>query len=142
MERAFLLQDGLATDRRTHLTWIRCAIGMHWDTQRQQCIGRPTGLRQDQARKAATQAGPGWHVPTAYELSTLRVDSCVGPKIDAKVFPNVASSEFGEGANFWTSTEALPGTFYFVNFADGSVDFHSAGFFLSTILVRNAPGDR
>ncbi|CAL8475056.1 protein of unknown function [Caballeronia sp. S22] len=67
--------------------------------------------------------------------------TCNGPKIDTRAFPGIALSDFGEGANFWTSTAAMPGTFYYFNFTDGSVDFHSAGFGLSVILVRSSETD-
>ncbi|SAK45599.1 hypothetical protein AWB77_00848 [Caballeronia fortuita] len=36
----------------------------------------------------------------------------------------------------------MPGTFYYVNLTDGSVDFHSAGFSLSVLLVRTEPEGR
>ncbi|MDR5736531.1 MULTISPECIES: DUF1566 domain-containing protein [unclassified Caballeronia] len=134
---AFVFRDDVAMDRATGLIWKRCAVGMKWDKNGKQCNGRPTGLSHDDARKAAQSAGIGWRVPSGHELQTLRVDSCNGLKINTKVFPGVRLSDFGEGANFWTSTAALPGTFYYFNFTDGSVDFHSSGFALSTLLVRS-----
>lgn len=136
------LQDGLAIDRNAGLVWKRCAIGREWDKRGQRCTGRPTGLSQGDARQAAQRAGPGWRIPTGREMDTLRRNACNGPKIDTNAFPDIALSDFGEGANFWTSTAAMPGTFYYFNFTDGSVDFHSAGFALSVLLVRSAEINR
>ncbi|MDR5812533.1 DUF1566 domain-containing protein [Caballeronia sp. LZ033] len=127
-----------ATDPGKRLVWKRCAVGMEWDQRSGRCTGNPLGLSHDEAKKAAKRTGPGWRLPTAEELGSLRRRTCSGPKIDAKVFPAVAASDFGEGANFWSATAAeIPGTLYYVNFTDGAYDFHSAGFSLSVFLVKN-----
>jgi hypothetical protein len=132
-----VLQGDVAVDRKAGLVWKRCAVGREWDARANRCIGRPVGLSQNEAHRAARAAGAGWRVPSGGELQTLRLDACKGPKIDSRAFPDIALSDFGEGANFWTSSAAMPGTFYFFDFIDGSVDFHSAGFALSVLLVRN-----
>ncbi|BBU26760.1 hypothetical protein BTHE68_04940 [Burkholderia sp. THE68] len=136
-DKDITLQGDLAIIRKTGLIWKRCAVGREWDKNKQRCAGQPAGLSQDEARRAARRAGPGWRVPTGREMDTLRVNSCKGPKIDARAFPDVALSDFGEGAKFWTSTAAMPGTYYYFNLTDGSIDFHSAGFTLSVLLVRS-----
>ncbi|WP_238284842.1 DUF1566 domain-containing protein [Caballeronia novacaledonica] len=141
LDRDLVLEGDVAINRKTGLTWKRCAVGRKWSKDGQQCTGRPTGLSQNEARQAAQRAGPGWRIPTGRELGTLRMHTCNGPKIDTRAFPGIALSDFGEGANFWTSTAAMPGTFYYFNFTDGSVDFHSAGFGLSVILVRSSETD-
>jgi hypothetical protein len=137
-EKPWTINAGEATDAEKRLVWKRCAVGMEWDQHNERCTGKPSGLSHDDAQKAARRAGRGWRLPTAEELGSLRRKTCVGPKIDMKVFPATAASDFGEGANFWTDTAAaIPGTSYYVNFTDGSYDFHSAGFSLSVLLVRN-----
>jgi hypothetical protein len=138
--KKLVLQGELARDRQSGLVWKRCAVGQEWNTRENRCNGSPTGLNQKEARLAAQRAGPGWRVPTGSEMETLRVNACRGPKIDVRVFPDIVSADFGEGANFWTSSAALPGTFYFFDFTDGSVDFHSDGFTLSVLLVKNEFG--
>ncbi|PTW60881.1 uncharacterized protein DUF1566 [Breoghania corrubedonensis] len=132
----FLLHDDEATDLKHGLTWKRCAVGMRWNAEKQNCSGEVLGLGLNEALEYAKKQGNGWRVPTGEELSTLFVEKCEGPWIDTTVFPDVAASDFGEGAAFWTSTEAIPDTFYFFDFTNGYVDMHSRGFHLSVFLVR------
>ncbi|GEO84699.1 hypothetical protein GCM10007920_04640 [Ciceribacter naphthalenivorans] len=131
------MKEGVATDRKSRLVWNRCAVGMEWNTDKKRCTGEPDGLNQEAAQKAAQNAGEGWRVPTGEELETLLLDTCEGLKIDNSAFPDIKSSDYGEGANFWTSTEAMPGMFYFFDFANGYADMHSAGYGLSVLLVRD-----
>ncbi|MDR5778595.1 DUF1566 domain-containing protein [Caballeronia sp. LZ065] len=138
IDTSWSISAGEATDPAKRLVWKRCAVGMEWNQRSGRCTGNPLGLSHDEAKKAAKRTGPGWRLPTAEELGSLRRRTCSGPKIDARVFPAVAASDVGEGANFWSATAAeIPGTLYYVNFTDGSYDFHSAGFSLSIFLVKN-----
>ncbi|MEI2387550.1 DUF1566 domain-containing protein [Breoghania sp. JC706] len=133
----FVLRGDEAIDQKHGLTWKRCAIGMRWAPQEKRCLGDPLGLGLNEALEYARKEGNGWRVPTGEELGTLLVDTCEGPKIDSTVFPDVAASDFGEGAAFWTSTEAMvPNAFYFFDFTNGYVDMHSQGFGLSVFLVK------
>lgn len=125
------------TDQTSGLVWQRCAVGMEWAASESRCIGEPEGLDLNAAYDAAANAGDGWRVPTGAELETLLFDTCEGAKIDSTAFPNISSSDFGDGANFWTSTEAMPGMFYYFEFMHGYVDMHSPGFTLSALLVRD-----
>ena len=134
----FLLQGDEATNREHGLTWKRCAIGMRWDAGAQTCSGAVSDLGLNEAIDYARREGDGWRVPTGKELETLSLDTCDGPKIDTVAFPNIAAADIGEGAQFWTSSEALPDMFYFFDFTNGFVDMHSQGFHLSVLLVKDA----
>lgn len=132
------VKNDVAIDHTTGLIWRRCAAGTRWNSRMSQCDGEVSGLTQKQALVAARRAGSEWHVPSAAELASLRLNTCEGPKIDTHAFPNVSSSDRGEGMNFWSSTSAISSdTFYYLNFADGSFDFHSGGFNLALLLVRS-----
>ena len=132
----FLLQGDEATDRTHGLTWKRCAVGMQWDREAGHCSGEVLGLGLNEALDHARKEGDGWRVPTGQELETLLLDTCEGPKIDGVAFPDVSASDFGEGAKFWTSTEAIPDMFYFFDLANGYADMHSRGYHLSVLLVK------
>jgi hypothetical protein len=132
------IKADVAIDHASGLIWQRCAVGTNWSSSAKQCDGQLRGLTQSEAVAAARRAGPGWRVPNVKELASLRLSTCKGLKIDTRVFPNVNSSDLGEGASFWTSTPAISSdTFYYLNFTDGSFDFHSEGFNLAVLLVRS-----
>lgn len=125
-------------DDTSGLVWKRCAAAAHWNSRTKRCEGDVRGMSHSEALSVARQAGAGWRVPTDRELASLRLNTCKGPKIDTRAFPNIDSVDFGEGANVWTSSQAISSdTFYYVNFTDGSFDFHSDGFALGVLLVRN-----
>ena len=134
----FVLQGDEATSREHGLTWKRCAVGMQWDAEMQKCSGEARGLGLNEALDYASKTGEGWRVPTGPELETLLAQTCEGPKIDTVAFPSIAASDFGEGATFWTSTEAMPDMFYFFDFTNGYADIHSQGFHLSVLLVKDS----
>nr|WP_272213059.1 DUF1566 domain-containing protein [Marinicella sp. W31]MDC2879000.1 DUF1566 domain-containing protein [Marinicella sp. W31] len=133
----FVLQGDEVTSREHGLTWKRCAIGMRWDAAAQTCSGEARGLGLNEAIDYARKEGGGWRVPTGPELETLILNTCEGPKIDPVAFPNIAATDFGDGALFWTSTEAMPDMFYFFDFTNGFFDMHSQGFHLSVLLVKD-----
>ncbi|MGU3575413.1 DUF1566 domain-containing protein [Brucellaceae bacterium C25G] len=137
LEENFITQGEHAEDRRTGLIWKRCAAGMKWDETKESCIGQPQSFNQKTALEEAQINGKEWRVPSGEELETLLVDTCAGPKINTRIFPSTEASDYGEGAKFWTSTEAMPGMFYYFDFTNGWVDMHSAGYRLSLILVKN-----
>lgn len=134
--RSFVLKGEIAQDPETGLTWKRCAEGMRWDQAQRRCTGTPDTFNQESAGKAALSAGAGWRVPTGEEMQTLLLDTCAGPKIDTRAFPSTEAANLGEGAKFWTSTEALPGMYYFFDFTNGWADMHSAGYSLPLMLVK------
>jgi hypothetical protein len=134
----FDLKGQVAVDKNTGLQWQRCALGMVWSDAGRGCTGTPLGLTNEEAMKAALKSENGWRVPTAQELDSLFMDSCDGPKIDQVAFPNIAASDLGEGAEFWTSTQVLPpNMYYYFNLTEGYADMHSSGYHLSVFLVRN-----
>lgn len=139
--RHLVIRGDTAADQRSGLIWKRCAVGMTWSKAEGTCTGEPRSLDQEAAGAVAAEAGPGWRVPTGRQLETLLIDTCDGPKIDTRAFPATEASDYGESAKFWTSTEALPGMFYYFDFANGWADMHSAGYGLSVLLVmeREAP---
>ncbi|MET3600861.1 DUF1566 domain-containing protein [Martelella mangrovi] len=134
----FLLQGDEATNPQHGLTWKRCAVGMQWDAGAETCSGEARGLGLNAAIDYAGAQGEGWRVPTGRELETLTLDTCEGPKLDTIAFPNIAATDFGDGALFWTSTEAMPDMFYFFDFTNGFVDMHGQGFHLSVLLVKDS----
>lgn len=132
------IKGEIAMDRKSGLIWRRCIAGTRWNGRTNQCVGEVNGFTQNEALALARHSASGWRIPSAKELASLRLNTCSGPKIDARVFPNVASSDFGEGMNFWTSTSAISAdTFYYLDFTDGSLDFHSDGFSLAILLVKD-----
>lgn len=134
----FLLQRDEATSREHGLTWKRCAVGMQWEAAAQTCTGEARDLSLNEAIDDAASKGGGWRVPTGHELETLILDTCDGPRIDTVAFPNIAATDFGDGALFWTLTEAMPDMFYYFDFTSGFVDMHSRGFHLSVLLVKDS----
>lgn len=108
---------------------------MQWDAGANHCTGEPYAVSLGEAHDHAKGQGNGWRIPTGPELESLLRDTCAGPKIDG-AFPDIAASDFGEGATVWTSTEAIPNMFYFFDFTTGYADMHSQGFQLSVLLVR------
>lgn len=125
-------------DSRAQLVWRRCLLGTTWNVRSKSCAGVVKGYSQKEAERAAKAFHGEWRLPTEPELETLLVDSCAGMKIDRRIFPNVAAADFGEGAKIWTSSQALPEMFYFLNFSNGGLDMHSAGFGLGILLVKEA----
>ncbi len=108
----FFVQDGIATDTETGLTWLRFAHGQQWET------GTVTGEAEvrnwDNAMKIPSEfnrigyAGCNdWRVPTIDELKTL-IDKERGEErnfIDVNVFPK-------NGAYFWSSSPYADGSNY------------------------------
>lgn len=131
-----VLRGELATDTGRALTWKRCAAGMKWNASANRCTGEPFAMSLSEAHAYAQSLGKGWRVPTGPEMESLLRNTCKGPKVDTTAFPDIAASDFGEGATFWTSTEAIPGMFYFFDLMAGYADMHSQGFQLSVLLVK------
>lgn len=133
----FSLKGDEAYDQTTGLTWKRCALGMQWDKAHTTCSGAAETYNLDAAKAAARAAGPGWRVPRAEDLETIMIGMCDGPQVDRRAFPAIEASDFGEGATFWTTSEAMSGMFYYFDFVNGLVDMHSPGYGLSVLLVKN-----
>lgn len=113
--------DGTVTDKTTHRTWLRCALGMEWRDG--SCIGQTQEYSYGSADSAIDElnkvrmAGRGdWRIPTVEELSGIVETRCARPAINLKVFP------YSPESGFWTSTEN-PGfatqRVWLVHFFDG-----------------------
>lgn len=132
----FTIEGDHVTDRKSGLTWKRCALGMQWNAQSQQCTGLPAAFNQNEAKQAAQALGDQWRLPSGAELETLLMETCSGHQIDPNAFPNISASDEGEGAKFWTSTPAMAGMFYYFDLLNGYADMHSSGFSLSVLPVK------
>lgn len=132
----FAFEGDNAIDGRTGLIWKRCAVGMVFNGK-WRCHGEARLRTQQEAQEAALEAGDGWRVPRGDELQSLLRKTCMGPKTDTVAFPDVKANPAGEGIKYWTSTPALPGTFYYFEFAEGVADAEKAGVRLPVRLVRD-----
>ena len=92
----FFVQDGVATDTKTGLMWLRFSYGQRWENGN--IIGDPEKINWYYAMKIPEEfnqkVGCGgftdWRVPNIDELKTL-IDKVKGEKgnyIDADIFPN------------------------------------------------------
>ena len=106
-------------DRKSGLTWRRCAEGMSWKGKT--CTGQAVFLSHAEAMargKANATPDQAWRLPTMKELSgvvAVREAEEGRAAIDPAVFPATPP------ARFWTSTPVGPGYFMFVGFVEGSV---------------------
>ncbi|WP_158291705.1 DUF1566 domain-containing protein [Lampropedia puyangensis] len=133
----FELKEAHVLDHQTGLTWMRCSIGKQWDGQ--SCTGDVQLMNLAAAQEAAKKQGQGWQVPTIEQLHSLVIQPCNTAAIDTHVFPDV--EDLGDGAPYWSQTPiaSLPGLIYYIDFMDGAVDGHSAGFSLALRLVQTHP---
>lgn len=94
--RYTLNSDGTAIDKKTGLTWMRCALGQIWDGST--CTGSPQiyAWRQTLETAANTRfAGRSdWRVPNKKELQSLLEYRCVNPAINLTAFPNATNHWF------------------------------------------------
>ena len=100
-ESEFLLhEEGIASDKTTGLMWMRCALGQEWKGGT--CGGKAASYSWPEALKATTQYDFGgyadWRLPNKNELASIVEERCVGPSINATVFPATPITFF------WTSS--------------------------------------
>ena len=116
--------DGTVTDIVSGLTWMRCALGQHWNGS--DCEGNALLLSWGEAmvhvqdKSTSTSGGnmmqvnaneqkqdasesSQWRVPRLNELAGITDLRCHSPRIDLALFPNTAASAF------WT-TNSVPGS--------------------------------
>lgn len=101
LDDEFLIEDGVATDLRDNLVWMRCSVGQRY--QNGTCEGDPQLLHFSAIPKNLEMANAGrhpaigktkrykWRLPTKSEFRTiLYVPGCGGrtPDINTNVFPN------------------------------------------------------
>jgi hypothetical protein len=133
--------DGTATDMKTGLMWMRCALGQTWTGAT--CTGTVSkyvwsdALAQAQAATFASHSD--WRVPNVKELLSIVERSCA-PAINSEIFP--ATSTW----SYWTSSPNVSGNAtdaYLVGFGQGGnlVDHKTSvdtNFQYPVRLVRNA----
>ncbi len=97
--------NGTVLDKKTSLTWMRCALGQTWSNNT--CTGswqKHTWLDALQMAKDAVFAGEtDWRLPNQKELQSLVEVSCYDPAINITAFPN-ATDSLSEW--FWSSTSS------------------------------------
>ncbi len=89
----FKLQEGVATDTQTGLTWMRCAVGQRYaqaacsidyDTMNWHVAKIVSGDFNGQGGYAGYR---DWRLPTQDELGTLVEQHCTAPAYNLAVFP-------------------------------------------------------
>jgi len=124
------------TDSTTHLTWRRCAEGMHWDGK--SCSGKLAKYNYAGAKKAAEAAksgGKAWRIPTRDELVALFDGSAKKkPKLDGQAFPKATKGPF------WASRPGSDDDLnaWLVNFNNGKVRANLGQAKFPLLLVRAA----
>lgn len=131
----FTLNGAEVTDKRTGLTWKRCAEGQAWSGST--CTGTATYHNHVAALALAktansSQSATGWRLPNVKELASLADKGCQSPAIDSTAFPATPSSWF------WSSSPYVGGSdsAWFVGFYNGSVNSYNRGDDYRVRLVR------
>ncbi len=110
------LSDGTVIDQHTHLVWMRCSVGQHWDNAKSTCNGEAQSLAWLQAKQyASKQSNGGWRLPSIDELSSITELRCYNPAIDLKLFPQTPAS------HYWSATPFAnrAGHYWLVQFLSG-----------------------
>ena len=92
--------DGTLTDIDSGLTWMRCALGQHWDGNT--CLGQPghyTWQSAQQTVREFNQVGgyvehKDWRVPKLPELAGIVERHCNNPRINLQLFPATPATYF------------------------------------------------
>jgi hypothetical protein len=109
------MNNGLAQDPLTGLTWFRCSAGQRWEDG--QCQGNPLMLPFEEAQSWAASvelAGfDDWRVPEIDEMSSLVESNCKLPSINTRVFPGIEAEVYWSSEpNFWMRSMAWSLFFY------------------------------
>lgn len=110
-------RDALVYDRKTDLTWQRCAVGQRWLPGQgglPTCTGQPVRLTFDAAKRLEAK---GWRIPTLDELVTLLVKDAQ-PRIDAQAFPATPATYF------WATDNRDKASAWYVSFDDGRTNHY------------------
>lgn len=88
--------DGTVTDKRTRLTWKRCAEGQTWSGST--CTGAAQYYNWDEAMALGSN---GWELPTVAQLLTIVDAGHASPTYNQTIFPNATTW------SLWSSTSYL-----------------------------------
>ena len=117
-KRFKLLTDDTVVDQQSHLVWMRCSIGQHWDDKKQTCRGEAEAFTWLQANNYQNEQSGGdnrWRLPSIKELSSITDLSCYNPAINLQLFPNTPASHYWSATPFSNRT----GHFWLVQFLNG-----------------------
>ncbi len=127
--------NGTVLDKKTALTWMRCALGQTWN--KGVCTGSAQSHNWQSALENAKNtefAGKNnWRLPNQKELQSLVESRCYDPAINLTAFPNAVSDLF------WSSSPVayLSSSAWLVYFGYGyGAWYHKDGVYYVR-LVRN-----
>lgn len=129
--------DGTVVDKKTTLTWMRCALGQNWENSI--CAGSAQihlWTSALQAAESAVFAGKNdWRLPNQKELQTLVENRCYDPAINLTAFPNTA----GGWTVYWSSSPVayLSDSAWAVSFYYGSGNWNLKNDYGYVRLVRS-----
>ncbi len=96
--------NGTITDTQTKHTWLRCAVGMHWDGS--SCAGKSLEYSYTEALEVTDELNEkrvggrsDWRIPTIAELESIVEPRCFSPAINLDLFP------YSPQSGFWSSTD-------------------------------------
>ncbi len=127
--------NGTVVDKKTALTWMRCALGQAWNNN--SCTGSAQPYNWQNALQAAGitvfSGKSDWRLPNIKELQSLVESRCYDPAINLTAFPNATSD------SFWSSSPVANDSNYarlvYFSFGYGSWYFKDNGSYVR--LVRS-----
>lgn len=132
--RYILNTNGTALDKKTGLTWMRCALGQTWSGTT--CTGTAQAYYWHIALQTAENtvfAGVSdWRLPNKKELESLLERRCYDPMINLTAFPNEV------GKSVWSSSPYALDSYnaWIVNFTYGNGYGGFKGYSYFVRLVR------
>ena len=117
--------EGIVTDLKTGLTWMRCPVGTTWDKISEACTGSADKviwqsalltakqIRDEGSNHALYEFGgkKNWRLPNIKELVALTERACYGPALNGTAFASGYELELGDYAGYiWSSTPNGDGT--------------------------------
>lgn len=143
--------DGTVTHIKTGLTWMKCVVGMKWETVDHYCSGLNYHFDWQEALQIAQNINTGlsdadrdgeigfaghtdWRLPNRNELMSIVEYSCWSPSINEDIFNHGSSTLTNE---YWTSSPATTTVDrWAVNFYNGIVLRMGYGNSIPIRLVR------
>ena len=134
------LDGAVATDKHTHLMWLRCPQGQQWQDDTGRCGLHPENNKQTYtwgealtvAQDAQAAGYDDWRLPNKNELASLVDLGCSGPALNANVFKSTVG-------NVWSSTpwRREAGKAWQVDFKTGSLLSQDIDHLYMVRLVRD-----